>query len=74
MTVEAVSQIPPRRRDRLFAQVRKIVDEAEAIDRALEPMGEALAQDEALEEIAALFGSEFARSERIARREEPISA
>lgn len=68
MTAATVQQIPPRRRDGLFAEIKRVVEEAEAIDRALEPMGEALAQDEALEEIAGLLASEIAMAKRASRR------
>lgn len=68
MTANTVTLIPPRRRDDLFAQIKQVVSEAEAIDRALEPLGEALAQDEALEEIAGLLASEIARAKRASRR------
>ncbi|MCK6499233.1 MAG: hypothetical protein L6Q38_07105 [Nitrospira sp.] len=68
MTAEAVTLIPPRRRDGLFAEIKRVVAEAEAVDRALEPLGEALAQDEALEEIAGLLAAEIARARRASSR------
>lgn len=68
MTAASVQEIPPRRRDGLFAEIKRVVAEAEAIDRSLEPLGEAMAQDEALEEIAGLLAAEIARARRASRR------
>lgn len=64
MTVNALNAIPPMRRDRLFARIRKLVNEAEAVDRSLEPIGEGVACDEVLEEIVGMLRLETRRSRR----------
>lgn len=68
MSSTQVSLIPARRRDKLFAEIKRVVAEAEAIDRSLEPLGEAMAQDQALEEIVDIVGAELARARRVSRR------
>lgn len=74
MSSNTVARIPARRRDRIFAEIKRIVGEAEAIDRALEPLGEAVAQDEALEEIADLLGAEVRRTRERSRRVKATAA
>ncbi len=64
MSSSQIANIPTRRRDAMFAEVKRIVNEAEAIDRAMEPLAEALAQDEALEQIADLIGAEVKQVKR----------
>lgn len=64
MTVKALHAIPPTRRDRLFARIRKLVNETEAVDRSLEPIGEGVACDEVLEEIVGMLRTETRRSRR----------
>lgn len=68
MSSTQVSLIPARRRDKLFAEIKRVVAEAEAIDRSLEPLGEAVAADEALEAIMDLLGAELARAKRVSIR------
>lgn len=68
MSSTQVSLIPAKRRDAVFAEIKRVVAEAEAIDRSLEPLGEAMAQDEALEEIVGLLAAEIARARRVSRR------
>ncbi|MBE7462991.1 MAG: hypothetical protein HS116_05785 [Planctomycetes bacterium] len=74
MSTATLQLIPTRRRDRLFAEIKRIVGEAEAIDRALEPIGEALAQDEALEEIVDLLDAELSAAQRKSHRLKPAAA
>lgn len=68
MSSTQVSLIPAKRRDAVFAEIKRVVAEAEAIDRSLEPLGEALANDQALEEIVDILGAELARAKRVSRR------
>ena len=68
MLTSSVAAVPPERHDVLFAEIKRIVAEAEAVDRALEPIAEALAQDEALEEITTLIGQELRRGRVRSRR------
>lgn len=68
MSSTQVSLIPAKRRDAVFAEIKRVVAEAEAIDRSLEPLGEAMAQDQALEEIVDIIGAELARARRVSRR------
>jgi hypothetical protein len=60
-----VGQIPPRRRDLVFAEIKRIVSETEAVDRSLEGIGEAMALDEALEQIADLLGAEVRLAQKL---------
>lgn len=64
MLTNAVQNIPPRRRDKLYCEIQRIVSEVAAIDRSLEGIGEGLAVDDALEEIASLISTELALARR----------
>lgn len=61
MLVNAVQQLTPCRRDRLYCEIQRIVGEVAAVDRSLEGVGEGLVVDEALEEIAILMDEELQR-------------
>jgi len=67
MSSTAVALIPPRRRDALFAEIRQLVNETDAVDRSLAGVGEGLAVDECLEEIADLLAGECRRARKTAK-------
>lgn len=68
MSSKAISLIPSRRRDEIFAEIRRIVNEIDAVDRSLEgSIGEGIAVDECLEEIAAVLGSACRRAKKLNR-------
>ena len=68
MSSTAISLIPSKRRDEVFAEIRRKVNEIDAVDRALEAVtDEGIAIDECLEEIAALLGSECRRAKKLSR-------
>lgn len=69
MTATAVALIPPRKRDSLFRDIQKLVQEIDAQDRSLGAVDEDGALiDQALEEIAGLLASEIAMAKRASRR------
>ncbi|MCZ7646236.1 MAG: hypothetical protein M5U26_13295 [Planctomycetota bacterium] len=68
MQAELLEHVEPSRRDRLYREIKRIVDEVEAVDRALEPIGEAMAVDEALGEITDLILDELRHGKRKSRR------
>ena len=51
MTTAILETLSPRRRDRIFGDIRKIVTEVDAQDRSLEGIDEGMRIDEALESI-----------------------
>lgn len=59
MSSNDIASIPSYRRDLLFSEIRKKVSEVEAIDRSLEGIGEGIAVDECLEDIADLMAEEI---------------
>lgn len=67
MSSTDIEAIPSYRRDVLFGEIRKKVNEVEAIDRSLEGIGEGIAVDECLEDIADLMAEEI--STATARRD-----
>ncbi|MBI3830136.1 MAG: hypothetical protein HY291_11500 [Planctomycetes bacterium] len=68
MFTNAVQCIPPRRRDQLYCEIQKIVEEVAAVDRSLEGIGEGIAVDEALESITELLTTEVSRARRRSRK------
>jgi hypothetical protein len=61
-TRRILSLIPARRRDRLYATLRRLMMETEAVDRSLEAVGEeGIAIDETLEAMCQLFRREARR-------------
>lgn len=64
MTTKDLYALPPPARDRLFASIKGLVEESEAIDRSLEGVAEGYAVDETLE----LIVEELARERRASRR------
>lgn len=67
MTIAMLQQIPAPRRNALFNEISRIVDEASAIDRSLERIDEGWAIDDTLEEIVETFNDEV-RLARTSRR------
>ena len=55
MIAFAISELPAETRDAAFAEIRRVVNEVDAIDRSLESIGESIVVDEALEQIANIF-------------------
>lgn len=70
MSSSDISSIPSHRRDLLFAEISRKVNEVEAIDRSLEGIGEGMAIDEALEEIVDLLAGEVKKAVMRKRRQE----
>ncbi|GMV82505.1 MAG: hypothetical protein AMXMBFR7_36890 [Planctomycetota bacterium] len=75
MTAENVALIPPRRRDQLFGEIKKLVAEIDAQNRSLGAVDEDGALiDEALEQIAGLLAAEVSRAKRQSRRRTAVAA
>ncbi|MCZ7645682.1 MAG: hypothetical protein M5U26_10420 [Planctomycetota bacterium] len=69
MTAENVALIPPRRRDVLFTEIKRLVAEIDAQERSLGAVDEDGALiDEALEGIAEMLTAEVRRAKRQSRR------
>lgn len=62
MSSNDIFTIPSYRRDLLFSEIRRKVNEVEAVDRSLEGIGEGIAVDECLEDIADLLADEIKTS------------
>ena len=61
MPIKLLNMLSSRRRDNLFAEIRRLVSEVDAQDRSLEHCGEGMAIDESLEEICSLLRREAKR-------------
>ena len=61
MPIKLLNMLSSRRRDNLFAEIRRLVSEVDAQDRSLEHCGEGMAIDESLEEICGLLRREAKR-------------
>jgi len=61
MPTTLLNLIPARRRDKLFAEIRHLINEVDAQDRSLDHCGEGMAIDETLEEICGLLRREGKR-------------
>lgn len=65
MSVKLLNSIPAVRRDRLFAKIRRMVNEIDAVDRSLEAVGEeGIAIDETLEAVVGLIRGEVRRAKK----------
>ena len=64
MPTHILNLIPARRRDRLFSEIRHLINEVDAQDRSLEQCGEGMAIDETLEEVCALLRREGKRAKK----------
>jgi hypothetical protein len=67
MITAMLEQIPAPRRNALFSEITRLVDEAGAIDRSLEHVDEGWAIDDTLEEIVETINDEV-RLARASRR------
>ena len=63
MSIRTLNLVPPQRRDRLFAKIRRMVNECDAVDRSVEAvLGEqGILIDETMESIVAMLRREFRR-------------
>jgi hypothetical protein len=61
MPTKLLNLIPARRRNKLFDEIRFLINEVDAQDRSLEHCGEGMAIDETLEEICGLLRHEAKR-------------
>ena len=61
MPTKLLNLIPARRRNKLFDEIRYLINEVDAQDRSLEHCGEGMAIDETLEEICGLLHRESKR-------------
>ena len=61
MPIHLLNRIPASRRDCLFAELRRLINDVDAQDRSLEHCGEGMAIDETLEEICGLLRREAKR-------------
>src|SRR4051812_35864718 len=68
MITATLDLIPAPRRNALFNEIARLVDEAEAIDRSLDHMDEAWAVDDTLEEIVESINDEIRLARKSHRR------
>ncbi len=61
MPTKLLNLIPVSRRNKLFSEIRFLINEVDAQDRSLEHCGEGMAIDETLEEICGLLRREGKR-------------
>ena len=61
MPTKLLNMISANRRNKLFAEIRHLINEVDAQDRSLEHCGEGMAIDETLEEICGLLRREGKR-------------
>ena len=61
MPTKLLNLIPVNRRNKLFSEIRFLINEVDAQDRSLEHCGEGMAIDETLEEICGLLRREGKR-------------
>ena len=64
MPTKLLQMIPSRRRNKLFDEIRFLINEVDAQDRSLEHCGEGMAIDETLEEVCALLRREGKRAKK----------
>jgi hypothetical protein len=65
MSIRILNLIPAHRRDRLFAKIRRLVVETDAVDRSLEAVGEeGIAIDETLENICSMLRKAARRAKK----------
>jgi hypothetical protein len=65
MSIRILNLIPAHRRDRLFAKIRRVVQEVDAVDRSLEAVGEeGIAIDETLESICGMLRKAARRAKK----------
>ena len=61
MSTKLLNMISANRRNKLFAEIRHLINEVDAQDRSLDHCGEGMAIDETLEEICGLLRREGKR-------------
>ena len=63
MSVKLLNRVSPRRRDRMYFQIQRLIRESDAVDRSVEAaVGETgFLIDETMESIVALLRREFRR-------------
>ena len=61
MQTRVLNLIPANRRNKLFEEIRFLINEVDAQDRSLEHCGEGMAIDETLEQVCALLRREGKR-------------
>jgi len=69
MPTHILNLIPANRRNKLFDEIRFLINEVDAQDRSLEHCGEGMIVDETLEEICALLrreGKRVKKSKKVA--------
>ena len=69
MPTKLLNLIPANRRNKLFDEIRFLINEVDAQDRSLEHCGEGMAVDETLEEVCALLrreGKRVKKSKKVA--------
>jgi len=69
MPTKLLNLIPANRRNKLFDEIRFLINEVDAQDRSLEHCGEGMAIDETLEEVCALLrreGKRVKKSKKVA--------
>ena len=64
MPTKLLNLIPARRRDKLFAEIRRVNNEVDAQDRSLQNCAEGMAIDETLEAICGLLRREGKRAKK----------
>jgi len=64
MTVKQITSIPVDRRQFVFDEIRSLVDQHDAINRALEHVGESFSIDDALGDIILTFHRELNLSKK----------
>jgi hypothetical protein len=67
MPTKLLNLIPAHRRNKLFAELRRLINDVDAQDRSLESCGEGMAIDETLEEICLLLRHEAKRVRKSTR-------
>ena len=67
MPIHLLNRIPASRRDRLFAELRRLINDVDAQDRSLEHCGEGMAIDQTLEEICGLLRREAKRVKKTSK-------
>jgi len=69
MPTKLLNLIPANRRNKLFDEIRFLINEVDAQDRSLEHCGEGMAIDETLEQVCALLrreGKRVKKSKKVA--------
>jgi hypothetical protein len=71
MPIKLLNMLSSRRRDNLFAEIRRLINDVDAQDRSLEHCGEGMAIDETLEEICGLLRRE---AKRVTKKRTAVAA